>query len=163
MNMHTEIASKRHAPLPRPAPRRSTSRCRAAARTARSPGACSTGCSRTSGSRFEGHQRHQRRRGQCRRALLWADGRRARRRQAGAENLLAAHRAMRRCSRRCSRRPGDRLTHNHGLENSPAYAAFDILSRVFSPYQLNPLNINPLEDRCWRRSSISRSCSATAR
>ena len=41
--------------------------------------------------------------------------------------------------------PWDRLTHNHGLENSPAYMAFDILSRVFSPYQLNPLNINPLK------------------
>jgi NTE family protein len=39
----------------------------------------------------------------------------------------------------------DRLTHNHGLENSPAYLAFDILSRVFSPYQLNPFNINPLK------------------
>lgn len=39
----------------------------------------------------------------------------------------------------------DRFNHNHGLENSPAYMAFDILSRVFSPYQLNPLNINPLK------------------
>jgi NTE family protein len=41
--------------------------------------------------------------------------------------------------------PWDRLTHNHGLDNSPAYAAFDILSRIYSPYQLNPLNINPLK------------------
>jgi NTE family protein len=41
--------------------------------------------------------------------------------------------------------PWDRMTHNHGLENSPAYMAFDILSRIFSPYQLNPLNINPLK------------------
>jgi NTE family protein len=41
--------------------------------------------------------------------------------------------------------PWDRLTHNHSLENSPAYMAFDILSRIFSPYQLNPLNINPLK------------------
>jgi NTE family protein len=41
--------------------------------------------------------------------------------------------------------PFDRLTHNHGVENSPAYAAFDILTRIFSPYQLNPLNINPLK------------------
>lgn len=39
----------------------------------------------------------------------------------------------------------DRFNHNHGLENSPAYLTFDILSRVFSPYQLNPLNINPLK------------------
>ena len=34
----------------------------------------------------------------------------------------------------------DRLTHNHGLENSPAHLVFDILSRLLSPYQLNPLN-----------------------
>ena len=38
----------------------------------------------------------------------------------------------------------DRLTHNHGLETSPVFLAFDVLSRLFSPYQLNPLNINPL-------------------
>jgi NTE family protein len=38
----------------------------------------------------------------------------------------------------------DRLTHNHGLENSPAHLVFDILSRLLSPYQLNPLNHNPL-------------------
>jgi NTE family protein len=38
----------------------------------------------------------------------------------------------------------DRLTHNHGLENSPAHLVFDILSRLMSPYQLNPLNYNPL-------------------
>jgi NTE family protein len=30
------------------------------------------------------------------------------------------------------------------LEASPAFAAFDILSRMFSPYQLNPANWNPL-------------------
>jgi hypothetical protein len=38
----------------------------------------------------------------------------------------------------------DRLTHNHGLENSPAHLVFDILTRLLSPYQLNPLNHNPL-------------------
>jgi NTE family protein len=38
----------------------------------------------------------------------------------------------------------DRLTHNHGLENSPAHFFFDMLSRLASPYQLNPLNYNPL-------------------
>ena len=38
----------------------------------------------------------------------------------------------------------DRLAHNHGLENSPAHLVFDILSRVLSPYQWNPLNYNPL-------------------
>jgi NTE family protein len=66
--------------------------------------------------------------------------------------------------------PWDRLMHNHGLENSPAYAAFDILSRVFSPYQLNPLNLNPLKsvleeivdfERLQRESAVRLFLSAT--
>jgi NTE family protein len=40
----------------------------------------------------------------------------------------------------------DRLTQNHSLENSPLYFAFDLISRLFSPYQFNPLNLNPLRD-----------------
>jgi NTE family protein len=40
--------------------------------------------------------------------------------------------------------PYDRMTHNHGLENSPAYLIFDLMTRLLSPYQLNPLNHNPL-------------------
>jgi NTE family protein len=38
----------------------------------------------------------------------------------------------------------DRMTHNHRLEHSPSYFIFDMLSRVFSPYQINPFNYNPL-------------------
>jgi NTE family protein len=38
----------------------------------------------------------------------------------------------------------DRLTGNHALENSPAFLFFDLMSRLFSPYQFNPLNYNPL-------------------
>src|SRR4051812_29196506 len=38
----------------------------------------------------------------------------------------------------------DRLARNYGLENSPAHLFLDILSRVLPPYQLNPLNYNPL-------------------
>jgi NTE family protein len=38
----------------------------------------------------------------------------------------------------------DRLTQNHRLDYSPSYYFFDMLSRVFSPYQTNPLNYNPL-------------------
>ena len=41
--------------------------------------------------------------------------------------------------------PWDRLTHNHALDNSPAYLVLDVLTRLFSPYQLNPLNFNPLK------------------
>jgi NTE family protein len=36
------------------------------------------------------------------------------------------------------------MTHNHRLEHSPGYFFFDMLSRVFSPYQINPFNYNPL-------------------
>ena len=44
------------------------------------------------------------------------------------------------------RTPFDVLTGNWGLENNPIYHAMDALSRVASPYQLNPMNINPLRD-----------------
>ena len=30
------------------------------------------------------------------------------------------------------------------LDTSPAYIAFDLMSRVLSPYFLNPMNLNPL-------------------
>jgi NTE family protein len=39
----------------------------------------------------------------------------------------------------------DRVIHNHGLEYSPGYFFFDMLSRIFSPYQLNPFNYNPIK------------------
>jgi len=32
------------------------------------------------------------------------------------------------------------------LDSSPAYIFFDIITRIFSPYQINPFNINPLKD-----------------
>src|SRR5262249_9034628 len=32
------------------------------------------------------------------------------------------------------------------LENSPAFVAFDMMTRLFSPYQFNPGNYNPLRD-----------------
>jgi NTE family protein len=38
----------------------------------------------------------------------------------------------------------DLATQNHGLEHSPIYFFADIMSRMFSPYQLNPFNYNPL-------------------
>jgi NTE family protein len=40
----------------------------------------------------------------------------------------------------------DRMTHNHGLEHSPAYLVFDLVTRLLSPYQFNPLNHNPLRE-----------------
>ena len=38
----------------------------------------------------------------------------------------------------------DRMMPNHGLDFSPAFQTFDLLVRVFSPYQFNPMNFNPL-------------------
>src|SRR5262245_32908336 len=32
------------------------------------------------------------------------------------------------------------------LDHSPAFLGFDLLTRMMSPYQLNPANINPLRD-----------------
>ena len=44
------------------------------------------------------------------------------------------------------RSPLDVLTGNWSMDYSPAYQALDALSRAVSPYQLNPLNLNPLRD-----------------
>lgn len=40
----------------------------------------------------------------------------------------------------------DLLTGNWNLDHSPGYLFADLISRVASPYELNPLNINPLKD-----------------
>jgi NTE family protein len=40
----------------------------------------------------------------------------------------------------------DRATGNWDLDNSPASVWVDTLSRVISPYQINPLNLSPLGD-----------------
>ena len=44
------------------------------------------------------------------------------------------------------RSPMDVLTGNWSLEHSPGYIAMDLMTRLVSPYQLNPLNLNPLRD-----------------
>ncbi|WP_218313711.1 patatin-like phospholipase family protein [Halomonas sp. 18071143] len=44
------------------------------------------------------------------------------------------------------RSPMDVLTGNWSLDNSPGYVAMDLMTRLVSPYQLNPLNLNPLRD-----------------
>jgi NTE family protein len=40
--------------------------------------------------------------------------------------------------------PFDKLMGNHNLDHSPAYHLFDVMSRMFSPYQFNPAGTNPL-------------------
>src|SRR6516165_8578061 len=44
------------------------------------------------------------------------------------------------------RSPLDRLLSRWSLDNSPGYLAFDLMTRVFSPYHLNPLALNPLRN-----------------
>ena len=40
----------------------------------------------------------------------------------------------------------DRLWGRYSLDHSPGYLYFENISRLFSPYELNPLGINPLRD-----------------
>ncbi len=40
----------------------------------------------------------------------------------------------------------DRWIGNWSLDNSPSYLMMDFMTRSFSPYELNPLDINPLRD-----------------
>jgi len=40
----------------------------------------------------------------------------------------------------------DQMNPNFGLEHTPGYVFVDVLSRILSPYQLNPFDINPLRD-----------------
>ena len=42
------------------------------------------------------------------------------------------------------RTPPSHLRGDWSLDDSPGYIAFDLLSRMLSPYDLNPLNVNPL-------------------
>lgn len=44
------------------------------------------------------------------------------------------------------RSPIDVFMGHWSLDNSPSYLFFDLLSRLTSPYDINPLNINPLKD-----------------
>lgn len=44
------------------------------------------------------------------------------------------------------RSPFDVFWGNWSLDHNPAFMFFDVMSRLVSPYQSNPLNINPLRD-----------------
>src|ERR1700732_5310738 len=70
--------------------------------------------------------------------------------QGGAEGARAALEAYwRRVSQAAAfsplqRSPLDRLMGRWTLDTSPAYVAMDLMARVVSPYDLNPLGPNPL-------------------
>jgi len=40
----------------------------------------------------------------------------------------------------------DRMNPNFGLDHSPGYVMVDVISRFMSPYQLNPMDLNPMRD-----------------
>lgn len=42
--------------------------------------------------------------------------------------------------------PWEKFGGTRTLENSPAFMMFDLMTRLMSPYQFNPLNLNPLRD-----------------
>ncbi|MEM6676410.1 MAG: patatin-like phospholipase family protein [Pseudomonadota bacterium] len=44
------------------------------------------------------------------------------------------------------RSPLDMLVGNWSLDTSPTYLFFDLMSRIASPYETNPLDLNPLRD-----------------
>ena len=82
----------------------------------------------------------------ARRAGGRLDARRRRRRAGRARRLLAARVARLRAFSPLQRSPLDRLMGRWTLDTSPAYLAMDLMSRVVSPYDLNPLGLNPLRD-----------------
>ena len=81
-------------------------------------------------------------------AVVLADGYK----EGGAEGARAAlERFWRTVSREGMKSPIQRsaldvLWGNWSLDHNPAYLALDVMSRVVSPYQFNPLNINPLRE-----------------
>src|ERR1700676_1480129 len=74
----------------------------------------------------------------------WTDG--------GAEGARASlEKYWRRVSRAAAfsplqRSPLDRFMGRWTLDTSPAYIAMDLMSRLLSPYDLNPLGLNPLRE-----------------
>jgi NTE family protein len=54
------------------------------------------------------------------------------------------------------RTPFDMLTGRWSLDGSPGYIALDLMSRLVSPYDLNPLDINPLRDLVVRTVDFDR-------
>jgi NTE family protein len=79
----------------------------------------------------------------------------------GARQALEAFwRAVSRISRfsPVQRTPLDKLIGRWTLDTSPGYIMLDLLSRLFSPYDFNPLNLNPLRDLLAEQVDFKRVC-----
>ena len=81
-------------------------------------------------------------------AVALADGFSRGGREGAREKLALFWRAVARKGRfsPVQRTPWDMLWGNWSVEHTPGYQWFDALSRVLSPYAVNPLNHNPLRD-----------------
>jgi NTE family protein len=81
-------------------------------------------------------------------AVVMADGLQHAGRDGAREALAAFWKAVSDAARMSpiQRSLWDQMTNNYSLDHSPAYLFFEQLTRQFSPYELNPLNINPLRD-----------------
>lgn len=55
----------------------------------------------------------------------------------------------------------DRLMGNWRVDTSPGFMMMDMMNRVLSPYQLNPLNINPLRDVLGDVADVQNACHAS--
>jgi NTE family protein len=69
-------------------------------------------------------------------------------REAGRESLTAFWRRISHAAQYSPLQPSplDRVLKDHSLRFSPAFAFFENLTRIMSPYELNPMNMNPLRD-----------------
>ncbi|HSM74591.1 MAG TPA: patatin-like phospholipase family protein [Desulfobacterales bacterium] len=97
-------------------------------------------------------------------AVVMADGLERAGREGARENLAAFWQAVSDAARTSpiQRTLWDRLTSRFSLDQSPAYLFFEHLTRQFSPYELNPLNINPLRDLVAARIDFERVNRCTA-
>ena len=65
-------------------------------------------------------------------------------RQTRARQTLAPHRSSQLADPAAAEPCRSAPDGNHSLELSPAFMLFDLVTRLFSPYQFNPFNYNPL-------------------
>ena len=81
-------------------------------------------------------------------AVALADGWQRGGREGAREKLHSFWRAVARKGRfsPVQRMPWDVFLGNWSVDKTPGYFLFDALSRTFSPYVANPLNLNPLRD-----------------
>jgi NTE family protein len=81
-------------------------------------------------------------------AVVLADGMMAGGRQGAQKALAAFWRAVHEAARLSPYQllPLKKMSHSFNLDHLPGFIALDLFSRLMSPYELNPLDINPLRE-----------------